>query len=338
VSSSEQGADVPKFQVRYEPESVADVPEEVFDCFLFPLDGPDPIEALDELVAGLPAALTPVATAFSRNLESVVSVGTLPYQMAAAAVAQRRFDRLWIAEQIRARKHMDEAGNIPDSAKSEALATAKKRFEEEMQSRETADVMANHVLTTLSEGITRDATFHSACDELLRQAAVLTWGALEVLAKDLFAVWLNTTPMLAFSLLKDERTKKRYQLRSVPFETLENLGFDLSARMGDLLLGIHGVDDLPAMRDVFDVLCERDAEVRDALTSQDLWFLFQTRHVVVHGRGVVDQAYRDKTGDPRAVGTLLRVKPKELDKYLRVVARTGGRLLQAAARAVPSAP
>jgi NAD(P)-dependent dehydrogenase (short-subunit alcohol dehydrogenase family) len=165
VSSSEQGADVPKFQARYEPESVADVPEEVFDCFLFPLDGPDSIEALDELVAGLPAALTPVATAFSRSLESVVSVGTLPYQMAAAAVAQRRFDRLWIAEQIRARKHMDEAGNIPDSAKSEALATAKKRFEEEMQSRETADVMANHVLTTLSEGITRDATFHSACDE-----------------------------------------------------------------------------------------------------------------------------------------------------------------------------
>jgi hypothetical protein len=334
VASSDEDADVPQFQIRYEPESVRDVPAEVFDSFLFPLDAPDPIDALNELIADLPANLAPVASAFAKNLQGVVSVGTLPYQMAAAAVAQRRFDRLWIAEQIRARAHMDETGNIPDIAKANALATSKNRFEEEMRSRETADVMANHVLATLAEDISHNETFHSACDELLRQTAVLTWGALEVLGKDLFAVWLNTLPMRASWLLKDERTKKRYQLRGVPLETLEQFGFDLSTRMGDLLLSFHGVDDLPAIREAFDVLSRGDAEVRDALASQSLWLLFQTRHVVVHGRGVIDQAYRDKTGDPRAPGTLLRVTPAELDKYLRAVALAGSRLLQAAWKSV----
>src|SRR5262249_45033766 len=114
---------------------------------------------------------------------------------------------------IRARSSANREGNIPEKARRLALETAKKRFDDEMSTKQAAENIADEVLQMLTGGMRADPEFHFACEELLRQGSVLAWGALEVLAKDLFAVWVNASPARVSWLMKDERTKRRFPLR-----------------------------------------------------------------------------------------------------------------------------
>src|SRR5258708_27661559 len=70
----------------------------------------------------------------------------------------------------------------------------------------------------------------NAADQVLRQCTVLTWSDFEVLASDLFLMLINANPKLSGLLLKDERTKRLYQVREFVI-ALEEYEYDLSRSM-----------------------------------------------------------------------------------------------------------
>jgi hypothetical protein len=165
----------------------------ISDFFFIPLDENTFSRTLDELVPKLSALIAPHAQVFKRNLASVVSVVSVPFYMAVASVQGRRFALLYAAERIRARNHMDADGNVPEWAEKEAYTIASAKMTEEpttKEGKEGANKVADLVLEELATARENDG-FSMAANELLRQGAILVWGALEVLAVDLFVTLLN---------------------------------------------------------------------------------------------------------------------------------------------------
>lgn len=164
-------------------------------------------------------------------------------------------------------------------------------------------------------------------------SAVAVWGALEVLAQDVFVTLLNLNPASAVKLLTHERTKQLFQLKAIPLDMLSSYDFDVSECLGDILIRYRSVDTIPVMKAVFSVLLPESETLREALEQKDLWILNQRRHLVVHGRGIVDADYISKTGDTPTLGSELFIAPDDLERYLNVTANVGLELITEACTA-----
>ena len=99
-----------------------------------------------------------------------------------------------------------------------------------------------------------DEAVATGARELLRQAASLTWAALEILTRDVFIAVLNARPDLVKALLADDGVKRFFQIKAIPFEALDAYGYDLSKRMGDFFADHKAIDSVPAMKTVLSVL------------------------------------------------------------------------------------
>jgi len=152
-----------------------------------------------------------------------------------------------------------------------------------------------------------------------------------VLAEDLFIAFLNRNPKVVLSLMRDERTKRYFQLRDISLDVLAEHGFDLSDKLGGVILRQKGIDNVAVMRDVYDVLAPGNVAIQTALREDDLWKLNQRRHLIVHRRGVVDAAYLAKTGEVLPIGSHLCVSPQELERYIELVRGAGSSMLSALA-------
>ena len=66
----------------------------------------------------------------------------------------------------------------------------------------------------------------------------------------------------------------------------------MSQHAGDMLVGLHKLDDVDAISAIFDVLFPEHAALRELLRREELWKLFQRRNLILHRRGVVDASVR----------------------------------------------
>src|SRR5437879_4689111 len=140
-----------------------------------------------------------------------------------------------------------------------------------------------------------------ASAELLLKGVVLTWSTFEVLLSDIFVLRLNQNPKFATNLMRDDRTKKWFQPKELT-AMLPDYGYDLSTRMGEVLIGWHRLDDIRAMRSVFEVLFPAHSNLQKGLQQKALWLLNQQRNLIVHRRAIVDRAYVENTGDSAVLG------------------------------------
>src|SRR5262249_20728497 len=249
----------------------------------------------------------------------------MPFALASASVEQSHFQRIHIAERIRARS-LDEAAVQPGEdleAERERVAHSKARgrMREFVESDEGRNALirdtCGFLLATLKRGL------EQAAQELIQQGLVLVWSAFEVFCRDAFETMLNKEPHNVRALIDDPTTRKRFEAQRLPLDTLVQYGFNLSARLGSVLVAQQDFSDLPTIKVVFGVLLPGNTEVTQVLAQRDLWSLYQRRHLIVHRRGVVDQAYVDSTGEALALGTRLVISPQGFETALNVVASTG---------------
>src|SRR5262249_49884975 len=193
---------------------------------------------LDLVLARLPLPFVSCGGAFRHNLDSVISTISVPAQIAIASAQESRFQQLHIAERIRARNDLRPDGQPTLTAFDAARERAAMRLQEELASTEgtnhIADVACAFMLKFLP-----DPSVSAATQELLRQGAMLTWSAFEVLVRDTFIACINTQPMLVRCLVDDGNTRKLFPLREINLDLLEKHGFDLSRAMGDTLAAVH---------------------------------------------------------------------------------------------------
>src|SRR4030095_5540109 len=286
--------------------------------FYFPVDFDEFIKPINDFLPIAQNPLTQSIESFAKNLSSVISTISLPFWMGMASVSQKRFLQIHIAEKIRAREHADEDGNIPEWANIQAYETARKRAEEERADDTLRETAIEQLCADLIQ-LLNDPIFNTASREVLRQGAVLTWSSIEVLATDLFISLLNTKPELVNILFKNDRVRKWFDIRGVSLETLETHGFDVSKKMGDILVEHYSIPPFPAIKTIFSVLSPGRTDLITALDNPDLYLLNKRRHLIVHRRSIVDTQYKNSTSDSLNIGDELYIKPDDLDRYLAVV-------------------
>jgi hypothetical protein len=297
----------------------SDVADAVLEVFLVPRDFDRNAKALNDLAAGLENDLQLIAKSFSANLRGVIQTLSIPYQYTQSHVQILHWQRIHIAEMIRARSIENESERKP-----EALRRAKDRMESYVREEGLAKIVDDILDRLLS--LTKDAESLAAARELMRQGVVLTWSALEVLARDLFILLLNTKPALSTELLATPSNRKRFSPERIDWSVLASHDFDLSSRLGTYFISKADLTSMTSIRDIYAALLPNALDLQRALADQGLWMLQQKRNLIVHKRGVVDQQYLSSTGDLRALGSTLTVLPKELEELHDAVLIAGTEL------------
>jgi hypothetical protein len=187
----------------------------------------------------------------------------------------------------------------------------------------------NHEACCVLLQVAGSQELQTAATSLVLQAAVLTWGALEVLCRDVFKAYLNANPAAYASLAADSDVKKRFELGKVPLQRVADLGFDLSAKLGELLAEQNDLADLSTIKVTLLAMFPTNERLRLAFGQRDLWNLFCRRNLFVHQRGIIDRRYREATGDAREVGSRLVILPRELMSHITTVTEAASALLAA---------
>lgn len=295
--------------------------------FFVPPSAEESFAGLDAAAALLRPEYQPVFEAFRHSLMATISTVAMPFSLASASVERSHFQRFHAAERIRAHDfgdmftEGDREGITNDQEETTAHNEARSRMLDFLQSQDGRQALVRDtcqfLLASLGRGLER------AAQELLQQGLALLWSAFEVLCRDTFETALNANPARAKALIEDPITRKRFEAGRLPLDTLLQYGFDLSARLGTVLVTQQDFSDLRTTKAVYSVLYPKCGDLHQALSHRDLWTLFQRRHLVVHRRCVIDQSYLDATGEMLAVGAHLTVTPQDLEGALDVVSSSG---------------
>lgn len=300
----------------------------------------------EELAVEVPSILQPTVESFKTNLQALFWATDLPYLLSFYAAYRRAFDRHWAAESIRALDPADIVKTLSDPSyeKSEsylkkleegnarALVTAREKFSREHLTPKGKSKMEEQAIKDLVSLLGYELVCVGS-KELLRQSIVLMWVALEALATDLFVLALNSSPHMTIQLLRDEQCKKRFQSRDL-VKVVEQHGFDLSNKMGEVLRSLGNLDDPETIKAVFQVICPNSEALRVALAQPELWKLYQRRNLLVHRAGVVDKSFLEKTGEQVEVGSKLTVVSEDVSRFLSLVRGIGKEMITAVAEAV----
>lgn len=187
-----------------------------------------------------------IALAFRQNITSVLSVVTLPFNLASSAIHRQHYQRVSTAEAIRAgvvakpRSEMSQAErNVADAARQKTA----ERMQQLVQSPEGQLQIGGDISAFLLTSMEEDALARSTL-ELLLQGVASMWTAFEVLSRDLFVAHLNRNPHLVARLVEYPSTRKRFEAAKVPLVDLIESGFNLSNGMGEYLSKQQDLSDL----------------------------------------------------------------------------------------------
>lgn len=210
-----------------------------------------------------------VAKAFRHNLGSAVSTVAMPFRLLRVGVLERHFDRIHAAERIRSlARYLNESDLQPGEdldtvRKREAEREALAQIEALVKSEDGQQMLIRDtclsLLTSLHHGL------EHAAAELLQQGLVLLWSAFEVLFRDAFEILLNADPSKVSMLVDHHSTRKRFELERLSLATLVQHGFDLSQRLGSVLVAQQDFSDLPTVKAVYGVLYPSENHLTEAL-------------------------------------------------------------------------
>lgn len=287
--------------------------------FLVPPEEKKLFANFDESIHVLRPTVQKIAEAFRANILGLLTTVSFPYRLAHSATVDRHYQRIVSAERIRSLMLEQKPGESDTDldARREAVARkhAKEKMEEFVSSSEGANTIIHDSLSFL-ERSKGDAELSASANELILQGVVLCWGAFEVLVRDAFVALLNHEPHLVENLVNDPVAKRRFDLAKIPLETLSQHDFDLSGKMGDILGQQQDLSDIQSVKAVYGAIFPKDATLRDALSSEVLRVLSQRRNLIVHRRGLIDDAYFKAVAGNQEVGERLRILPDELEKSI----------------------
>lgn len=294
----------------------------VIDRYYIEQGTESPLKAVRHLLESLHSSVTKIGEAFEHNVSAVEQTMGIPATLANAAAHLKMWTQVLGAERIRSLNDEDRG-----SAESEARALERakehmKRHIDEIGNTIFVDDTCDFLL-----GIYKETHIPDALGELHAQGIVLLWSAVEVLARDLFILCLNTRADLTNRLLEDESAKRLFHLKGLDFEVLQQHGFNVSRSMGEILAQTHDLSNLATMKTCFFALFQGDAILRERMSDPKLWILFQRRNLIVHRRGMIDRRYLDATGELLPLGTRIAIHSSDLERAFEIVCSVGERLI-----------
>lgn len=307
----------------------------VIRVFFTPDDDLSSMLILDEQVTALHKPYDEIARSFKYNVSGLLSTVTIPYEMAYASTIDRHYQRIHTAERIRSlnlgRKRTEDLKSLEARRVRVAREKADELLVAFLKSNEGRDNVISDTCAFLIRAIKNEA-FALAASELILQGVVLSWGAFEVLSRDCFIIHLNQRPSAIELLTNDPIAKRRFELGKVPIEVLASHGYDLSKNMGTILAEQQDLSDLNSIKAIYEALFPSDSKLKTALDIKDLRILSLRRNLVVHRRGIVDEAYIRQTGCSQKTGERLIVTPDDLYRHIETIIKVGNSIITASAK------
>jgi len=131
--------------------------QEMRQHFFVPFDPDDAFATLRLAADQVPAEYAQIAAAFRQNLNAVLTTASMPFALASTGVHARHFERVGIAERIRARSietvPADAGLSLEDFRDREAHRRARDRFQELLASTEGQEAVIQDICNFLLAGL-----------------------------------------------------------------------------------------------------------------------------------------------------------------------------------------
>lgn len=270
--------------------------------------------------------LASIADNFKQSVEALISTASMPYSLMFARVRDYHWHHFYSAQKIRTLK--SEYEKHSEEKKEEiAIKAAISAFEEFMASERGKRRIVDGVCRALKESL-RQGLPPAVASNLLQQCVIIAWTNFEVFCRDMFEALLNREPLHAKRLRDDEAARRRFEIDKISFEILSGNNFDLSGKMGTILVSRNDFSDIATIKDAYFALYPTDRSLRDEMTNRKLWDLCKLRHLLVHRGGQVDERFLATTGKSLQLGSRIQVAPSEFEEYLETAIRTAFQLLK----------
>jgi hypothetical protein len=286
---------------------------------------------LTDAIARLNKQFGEICLTLRSNLVGLLSTVSVPYTMANASAHDMHWQRIRSAAGIRALMLDAKPGETNEELDLRRAGEAQDRARAEMDryihSSEGEEALIRTTLNFL-ERLSSDRSFLEAANELILQGVVLCWAAFEVFARDCFIAYLNANPSRTLALLEEPVAKRRFlEAAKISLETLAEYGFNLSERMGSLLAKHQDLSDVYSVKSAYQGLFPERGKLADALSDTNLRLLSLRRNLIVHQRGVIDEAYAASTKCIQRAGERLKVSPSDLETHLNTTVKVAASIL-----------
>jgi len=304
--------------------------QQLAESFLLKLDEAELLKPIDDIIGSCKSEFVEIFKTFRSNVESIISVAKLPVSMSFETSLQSMFQNVLRIEKLQSLKIpiTDEEIKIKKEETEKGITPQKKAnklFNEKIKTPEGYNEFWYKTLNFLKSCSTNnpiDNQFLSSSKELINQSTLLSWSTLEVFIRDVFISVLNIDPKFLDKLYKHKDLKARFGIKSIPTEKLIEYNYDLTGKMGDLLIDSFDFSNINAIQMIYDCIFEK-AELNLKLKDKEIWSLYNGRNLIIHRGGIIDQKYLSNTADSLAMGDKLYIKPDELKNYISKVVEIG---------------
>jgi hypothetical protein len=262
-----------------------------------------------------------IATNFCDNLSAASGMCTVPYLFGESHVRARHRDIMYIAHCIELGVH-DTKNDDNKNNNLDHLACMKAE-------QDTPSTVPVEKVMAWLEPYSKNYVFESVCQDLLREGLVLAWCAIEVLVSDVVRLLLNSRPKLIRRLRDNEDAKRLFKV-AWSIELLEEYGFDVSSKLGDIFLDQFSLDSLHRIKAVCSALFPAESVLRTILGNRNLLLLNRRRNLIVHRRGIVDAEYQKLASDGLQIGDKIVSTAPEIEAAVILACECGIALLNAA--------
>lgn len=292
-------------------------------CFVLPnaLSVKELMARADSQAAGLPSRFTEIHQAFAATLARLNRAAILPYRMAWIGEAHVNHERIQAAAAIQALERLtpgkDDLTKQAVPLRDQITDETFRRF---LKSEEGAKALEEGAVDRLawSAGL-GDGYLARAGEDLLLQSVTVAWAAVETFCTDTIRAVLNERPNDLKLLAADEDAKRRISKTKWNLLELLDLGLDLTASVGDVVLSENDLSDQASLKAVLLPLFGSPDELRAALASSDLYTLNKLRNVLAHRGGVADAKFERETAGRWKAGALVSVTVQDLGSFVRAI-------------------
>ena len=280
-------------------------------------------------------SLLPVAAAFKESVETVDFLKITPHALLSHGYAEAAsFEFFW---KLAKTDDIHASSDIHDvtSAYEDWFSRVRRRVETVAATEGAQKEFRKHLWETANRQIAtllKDKQVASALRSLTLARVVLGWTAFECLAVDGWETALNESTVglgqPAFKHISMESgSDEGITARHVPVGLLAKHGFDLRRKLGTVLRTKFDFTSVAGIRQAYKAAFEDHDTLTQILVDPKVMHLEATRHLIVHGGGLVDEEFVRRTGSTFPIGQAIPLDEEEIASLLDAMMTAGSRSL-----------
>ena len=131
---------------------------------------------------------------------------------------------------------------------------------------------------------------------------------------------MNARPLTlgqpTFNLLPDDSKESEVSSKTIQVGLAAKFGFDLRTHLGTILSERYDFTSVGGIKKAYKTAFQSIDTLNKNLDNPVLFKLEQTRNLLVHRAGIIDDAYKNKTRCPQSCGEELAVSDAEFEEFI----------------------